>query len=75
MGPDREEVFSLREIRPVVEQVLFSITKMLAVVAEKLHFWKSKLPVNVEDVHTFESMVVGTADVLAVDVDAKRERQ
>jgi hypothetical protein len=41
MGPDREEVFFLREVCPVVEQVSLRVAKMLAVVADELNCWKS----------------------------------
>jgi hypothetical protein len=40
MGPDREELFSLQEVCPVVEQAFFGAANMLAVAAEEVDFWK-----------------------------------
>jgi hypothetical protein len=45
MGPDREELFPLEEVCPVVEQVHCYVVKMLAVATDKLNFWKCKFSV------------------------------
>jgi hypothetical protein len=60
MSPYREESLTLREVCPVVEQVCLLLLEVLAVVTEKLYFWKSKLPVHMNDALALEGMVVGT---------------
>jgi hypothetical protein len=40
--------------------VCLLLLEVLAVVTEKLHFWKSKLPVHMNDALALEGMVVGT---------------
>ena len=60
MGPNREYIFSLGEIGPVVDKVLRGFAKMPAGVADKIYFWKGKFPVNMQDALAFQSMVVGT---------------
>jgi hypothetical protein len=74
MGQDREELFSLGEVFPVMEQVLFRFANMLAVVAEELNFWKRKFPVYVDNALTFQSMVVGTWRLIT-HIHCKLERQ
>ncbi len=60
MTPNREELLSLREVGPVMDQMDVLVPTMLAVVAEEVYFWKRQLPIHMEDGLAFEGMVVRT---------------